>query len=159
MAGRTVLPITSFIKPEFRGLAGGPPVLVFGTLPAEAEIYAERNGVELVRVLTASRALEHLARVSFRSVAVDPEAEGGIELVRQVKLATNLGDDAAEDAIARNLLTPFVVLPYRGEADYAVIVVPPDISYVEQTHRLRLSSVLYRLDAETLVRAHFRGSN
>ena len=159
MAGRRIPPLASAIKPETRARDSGPPVLVFGELPAEASIYADRHQVDLVHVLTASRALEHLARVSFRSVAVDPAAEGGIELVRQVKLGASLGDPGSEEAIARNMLTPFVVLPFRGEADYAVLVVPPEASYVEQTWRLRLSAVLYRLDVERLAREIFRGGS
>ena len=113
------------IKPDTAAIDKTLSVLVLGDIPADVYAYADRIGVPVVRVLTAHRALEHLSVSPFRAVAVSPEGEGGIELVKQVKLASDFGDSEGEDAVSRNMLTPFIVLPFQGEEEYAVLVVPP----------------------------------
>jgi hypothetical protein len=128
------------------------PVLVLGTLPPEVRAELVREEVEIVSVTTLQQAIENLASLAFRAVAVSPEIPGAIDLVKHVKL----GKQAAElegiwEAASRNMLTPIIVLPFAGEDEYAVIVVPPAAAFLERIDNVRIAYALLRLDVGALL--------
>lgn len=151
-------------------------VLLVGELPVSERVELTERGAVLTTAADTHQAFVLLASVDFDVVAVEPRAPGnGLDLVTAVKenqaahlhtLATLYGvrggapflrgarapDEAVlASARERHRVTPFVVLPLEGEDEYAIIVVPPDASFIENRRRLPVTTSIMRVDASKLL--------
>jgi hypothetical protein len=91
-----------------------------------------------------------MAAQTFDAVLVAPEAPGAIELVKSVKLGA--GGASLRSIADRHAHVPFFVLPFVGETEYAVIVEPPGLAYLEDERTTALADAVLRLDAWRLAK-------
>ncbi len=134
-----------------------PPrrVLVCGTLLHATQRRLAARGATLRFVPSYFAAIDALAAEPFDVVLVEPaEDDGGLELVKAVKLGQNSFDVAPEllaQAVQRHRLTPMLVLPLANDTEYAVIVLPPEVAILEDTRTVALEDAILRLDVRKLL--------
>ena len=112
-------------------------ILVLGSIDRFLERRLENAGAKLAKtstILEAQRALVH----------------GALDLVKTMKL----GGSAASlrSAADRHVHVPFFVLPFGGETEYAIIVRPPLLAYLEDEQTLPLAEAVLKLDVGALTR-------
>jgi len=157
--------------------AGRPrQVLLVGELPASERLELTERGAVITDALDTHAAFELLASTDFDVVVVDPFATGnGLDFVTAVKegddahlhtVATLYGSRGStpflrgarlpnEEALAagrvRHRTTPFVVLPADGGDQYAIVVVPPEATFLKSRRLLPLATAVLTVDAATLL--------
>jgi hypothetical protein len=127
-------------------------VLSFGEIPLTVSLALQARGVHVLKAKTTQEALFVLANTDVRSVAVDPQQEGAIELVKLVKVPGAKVAAKSENvwrAASRHRATPFVILPLPGDPQFAVIVAPPNGAFLERS--LLVVTALLDLDASSLL--------
>lgn len=80
----------------------------------------------------------------------------GLDLVKRLKLEPTRGEAGAEVvelARARNPLIPVFLTPLPGESEYAVIVKPPGVCFLEDVLTLPLHLAVLRLELRALLEA------
>jgi hypothetical protein len=113
-----------------------------------------RAGVSLARAKTPQRVLILLANEAFDAVAVDPRARDAMALVKAIKWATRFEGSSADvvRAVAqRHDRTPLFVLPIDDEPDYAILIAPPALAFLESRAVLPIAEAILRLDVEKLI--------
>ena len=128
-------------------------VLVYGELVVTSERSLTARGAQLTIAKTAAEAVQLLAADDFDVVALDAQAPGGgLTLVKLLKLGLGVLDVDANvlaRAQARTRDVPFVVLPLNG-IEYAVIVRPPDMAYLEDGTRISVEEAILRVQRAAL---------
>lgn len=151
-------------------------VLLLGELHASQREELEDRGGVIVQANDTHEAFELLATTDFDVVVVDPVAPGnGLDLVTAVKesasehlhtVATLYGargdtrflrgarlpnQETLVAVRSRHRLTAFVVLPVNGEAEYAIVVSPPEGSFLKHPSAMPLVTAIMTVDASKLV--------
>ena len=134
--------------------ARGRRVLLLGRAGELLIATLEANGLELVQTASVQDALGSMAFSRFDVLVVHPEAPDGIGFIKALKLGAPLSgtsDAELRRAVQGHELVPVVLLPLRGDDEYAVIIVPPHFAYLERMARLPLVEVILRLDVRRLL--------
>jgi DNA-binding NarL/FixJ family response regulator len=151
-------------------------VLLLGELAAGMRTEVTTRGAVITDATDAHHAFELLATTSFDVVVVDPDADGnGRDLVAAVKesaddhlhtIATIYGArgtsaflrgsrpppaEVLEVVRAKHRLTPFITLPADGARNYEIVVVLPDVAFIESPVRVPLVTAILFLDASRLM--------
>jgi len=151
-------------------------VLVVGELGKAIRAELAERGAVLTLTESIHDAFVLLATRDFDVVVVNPLVEGcGLDFVNAVKeraveheltLATLYGargkasflrgirpptPETLDAARARQRLTPFVVLPVDGGWNYAVIVMLPNASFVEDAHKVPLVTTILSVNPAPLL--------
>ena len=161
-----------------RRVRGGTPreVLLVGELGIALRDQLSARGAVLTKVVTLHDGFEALAEHAFDVVVFNSYTENcGMDFVNAVKegavehqltLATLYGargsaaflrgtrppsQEMLERARARHRTTPFVVLPADGDWSYAIIVVPPHASFMEDARKLPLVATIMTVDGAKLI--------
>ncbi|MBI2388096.1 MAG: hypothetical protein HYV09_00645 [Deltaproteobacteria bacterium] len=124
-------------------------ILLLGALDDSTRSGLEARGHAIETVPNGRAALHVLAWRSFDVVLVDPQCDDGIPVVKAVKLGHALEGVAPEEIrrVARRCRdVPLFVLPYEGDVEYALIVVAPELAYLESTSNISLVHAISRLD-------------
>lgn len=150
-------------------------ILVLADLPVFQRIRMKERGGQLTVVQDVAEAVRVLAERDFDAAIIDMNAPGGgTALVKSIKagvgsinpLQTLVADEmaavsdtprppSAEDlARERHRLTPFFLV-MQGEQQYAIVVSPPEHSYLEDGTGIGLSDAVMCLDIGKLL---LRGS-
>ncbi len=129
-------------------LAEPRKLLVLGSIGRLLERRLEGAGARLARTATILEAQRALVAQTFDAVLVQPEVHGALDLVKAMKL----GGSAASlrSAADRHSLVPFFVVPFVGETEYAVIIRPPVVAYLEDEQTLPLAEAVLKLDVSVL---------
>jgi len=139
-----------------RRRAGAPRrILAYADLLGQTERYLRQRGAVLTRAHSAEEAVHLLAADPFDIVILDPRAPGGgLHLVTVLKLGyrtLDLPEALIQEVSSRVRLTPFIVLPEDGSTDYAVIIQPPQLSFLEDGADLRVEDAILRLNVARLL--------
>jgi hypothetical protein len=131
-------------------------VLVFPRLPAAWGRAFDQSGVELTSEPGLARAVGLIAEGDYHAVLVDPLAADAMALVKALKwrapcAAVSAGQVAR--ASDRLVTAPVILLPLPGENDYAVLLAPPTLAWLEDASRLALAEVVRRFDGKALLAA------
>lgn len=112
----------------------------------------ERRGAEVIRVASTDEAARTLANNPIDLFAIDPELAAALDFVRDLKLAKQ-PPQGSEVWMARALqpLLPVLILPMKGDHQYAVIVRAPNNAYLEQDTRVPLVRAIMALDMRRLL--------
>ena len=127
-------------------------VLVFCDLPSEVRAQLGAHGATLTEAESVLGTVALLADRDFDAVILDMSLSPAI--VMRVK--TGLGEladvpaEVAKRARERQQLTPFFLVMGR-ERQYAIVVDPPEHSYVESGAGVSLAEAVARLDVGKLV--------
>jgi len=119
-------------------------VLLLGALPQLVERRLEAAGARLAKTSSILEAQRALVAQTFDAVLVQPEVHGALDLVKTMKL----GGAAASlrSAADRHAFVPFFVVPFAGETEYAVIIRPPVLAYLDDEQALPLAEAILKLD-------------
>ncbi|HEY3447484.1 MAG TPA: hypothetical protein VGK67_14105 [Myxococcales bacterium] len=125
-------------------------ILVLGSIDRFLERRLESAGAKLAKTSSILEAQRALVAQTFDAVLVQPEVHGALDLVKTIKL----GGSAASlrSAGDRHTAVPFFVLPFSGETEYAVIVRPPLLAYLEDEQQLPIAEAVLKLDVDALTR-------
>ncbi|MGC4113307.1 MAG: hypothetical protein QM765_01240 [Myxococcales bacterium] len=123
-------------------------LLVLGAIDRFLERRLEGAGAKLAKTSTILEAQRALVAQTFDAVLVQPEVHGALDLVKTMKL----GGTAASlrSASDRHVHVPFFVVPFAGETEYAVIIRPPVMAYLEDEQQLPIAEAILKLDVESL---------
>lgn len=122
--------------------------LVLGSLPTFLDKKLEQAGVRLARTSTILEAQRALAAQTFDVVLVQPEVHGALDLVKSVKLGGHAA--SLRSAADRHVHAPFFIMPFAGETEYAVIVSPPALAFLEDEGATVLAEAILGLDVSKL---------
>ncbi len=129
-------------------------VLVYGDMRDDVTAALEGQGVALVRARTVADAVSLLASETFDAVALDPRAEAALDIVRAAKFR-DAGPDLTFATVCsaadRHAAVPFFVMPFPDEDEYAVLIKPPRVAFLESESRIPLATAVIRLDARKLL--------
>lgn len=161
-----------------RGLRGGRPreLLLIGELDAALRLALVEAGATITTAEDFHAAVLLLAQSGFDAIAVEPTAgQVGIDFVHALKegpvehertIATLYGArgdaeflrgvrppprEALDAARRRHRTTPVVLLPRYGKQEYAVIVLPPHASTIENVGARPVVTTLLSVTAEQLL--------
>jgi hypothetical protein len=128
-------------------------VLVLAELPIFERIRMKERGGLLNHVADVAAAVAVLAEQHFDAAIIDMKAPGGgTELVKSIKAGVGSAGAPELEALARerHRLTPFYLV-MEGESQYAIVVSPPEHSYLEDGKALRLADAVTSLDLGKLL--------
>jgi hypothetical protein len=165
----------SLVDPNRRRPSATRKALAFGDVPTNLIRDLRSGGMDVVRAQTVRAAVERLAAETYSAVVVEAQVPRvAFSFVRAIKshgeisLAEFVLDhwtfDAAEGSLtdvrapsellrqasSRNTLTPVFVLPIAGDNEYAVIVSPPRVAYLEDMNRIPVARAILKLDVTAL---------
>jgi len=128
--------------------------LVYAQQVEVLERRLRERGVAITHAADANEAVKRLATERFDVVVLDAHAPGGgLTLVKAVKLGVGVVDVPAgvrTEANQRARDTPFVVLPLSG-TEYAVIVRPPMLAFLEDGAGVSVEDAIARFDVGRLL--------
>lgn len=125
-------------------------VLVFAELPAAVRAQLEAREARLVDAESVLGTVALLADRDFDAAILDMELSAA--LVQRLKSGTGVVDDVPDElcqkARERHRLTPFFLTMGAG---FAIVVDPPEHSYLESGKALSLADAVTSLDVSKLV--------
>lgn len=129
-------------------------VLVYGDMRDDLTAELEGQGVALVRARSVVDAVSLMASETFDAVVLDPRAEAALDIVRAAKFrdaGPELAPATVASAAERHAAIPFFVMPFPDEDEYAVLIKPPRVAFLESEDRIPLATAVIRLDARMLL--------
>ncbi|MBI5480006.1 MAG: hypothetical protein HY906_14160 [Deltaproteobacteria bacterium] len=132
----------------------GRRVLALGSVDEGLLVSLEANGAKVVRAGGTEEAVALMAFQPFDVLVVDPEAPDGISFVKAVKMGAALLGVPAEQlrrAAQQHEYAPVILLPFPDEDEYAVLILPPEVAYLEKIGRLPLVNAIMHLDVRRLI--------
>ena len=116
-------------------------VLLCGPRAACLAPQLQRRGAQIALAPLVWVALDCLVRQLFDVIVVDAETPHGLALVSALKQRVpmqGISDDILDSARARNGRAPVLVPPLDDETEYAVIIRPPELAFIERVDRVPL---------------------